>query len=159
MQFLFSFIYFYLFILFLGVASRTSKCEELWCNCAIMQEIYLDTYEIKVIPKFWFRIFCLKIICNDNTLSVFIVLICFEIWALTKKSCWSLNMTSFFIFADDSNIGFCHVKVHIYWPYWSDHQISLDHGHLCCKFLTMHQPIDVLLRKTILIILFSTFFS
>ena len=52
-----------------------------------MKEISLDTYEIWTIPKFSFRIYCLKIIDEKTPSSFFLskVLICYEIETFTKE--------------------------------------------------------------------------
>ena len=92
----------YLFIiLFVGFASITWKCEELWCNSVIMKEISLDTLWNLNDPQILFQNLQSKKYWWKNTLPFSKVPIYYEIETFTKKSTWSLKMTPFFDFLDN----------------------------------------------------------
>ena len=89
----------YLFIiLFVGFASIAWKCEELWCISVIMKEISLDTSWNLNDPQLLFQNVLSKYYWWKSTLPLSKVLIYYEVETFTRKSSWSLNMTSFFDF-------------------------------------------------------------
>ena len=83
-RFVYSFIYFhssifiYLFIIFGGGATVTSKCQKLQRNSAIAQQTSLDTNKLWTSSKLGFTFYCLKIIGHENTVAFSKVLICYE---------------------------------------------------------------------------------
>ena len=96
---LFNHLFIYLFIiLFVGFASIAWKCEELWCISVIMKEISLDTSWNLNDPQLLFQNVLSKYYWWKSTLPLSKVLIYYEVETFTRKSSWSLNMTSFFDF-------------------------------------------------------------
>ena len=88
-------------ILFVGFASITWKCEELWCNSVIMKEISLDTLWNLNDPQILFQNLLSKNYLWRNTLSLSKVIIYYEIETFTKKSTWSWRWHHFSIFLDN----------------------------------------------------------
>ena len=82
-------------ILFVGFASITWKCEELWCNYVIMKEISLDTLWNLNDPQILFQNLLSKNYWWKNTLTLSKVLIYYEI--TNPLEVWKWHHFSIFV--------------------------------------------------------------